>query len=384
MAHTSGPSIDLDFDWPGYGGSPLEGSASQYDFNALMTETFPYPLVPTITTQPSAEANMKLQPSLTRESLSQAPSPLPLRLACPYFKLDPRKHRYCRRYTLRRVKDIKQHILRKHKGRPSCPKCSQTFAPEDQMEHHRKSCQGTAAPTLETRTTREILTQGTTEQQMKELRQYLSRGKPLRDQWYDMWDILFPGEQRPRSVHMDSQSPEPPKRHVAASSLRDLWRDRKSDIMLQAIQELQITFTESHRDAIDKVMESFLDLVDSAAHNTTNMPSSPGAMESFPDRFNSTAENTMDILPRSSVSPAASLDFGTSSSDFAGSCSPMSTYGSLYPASTNFTSSHDPGGLFGPQPFSSSNDRLGIVPQWGTGVGKIFLNILRVHASTFH
>ncbi|KAH8761561.1 hypothetical protein F5883DRAFT_125404 [Diaporthe sp. PMI_573] len=56
-------------------------------------------------------------------------------LACPFSKLDGNRYHACRKFELRRVKDVKQHISRKH-FRPEfyCPRCGHTLQQQASME----------------------------------------------------------------------------------------------------------------------------------------------------------------------------------------------------------------------------------------------------------
>lgn len=118
-------------------------------------------------------------------------------LACPYRKLDPHRHRDCLKYTLHRIKDVKQHIDRRH----SC-------------EVGQKQC-----------------LEGVTDEQRRKLNKTSSRNKSLELQWFNMWDILFPGKKRPRSAFSGNYIEE------VVHLIRDCWDDKSSALIGSAIRD---------------------------------------------------------------------------------------------------------------------------------------------------
>lgn len=133
-------------------------------------------------------------------------------LACPYRKLDPHRHRDCLKYTLHRIKDVKQHIDRRH----SC-------------EAGHKSC-----------------LEGVTDEQRRMLNKTSSRNKSLELQWFNMWDILFPGQKRPQSAFSGNYIEE------VVHLIRDCWKNKSSTFIGSAIrQHGDITID---KDLLDKLM----------------------------------------------------------------------------------------------------------------------------------
>ncbi|KAJ1325208.1 hypothetical protein MN608_09919 [Microdochium nivale] len=76
------------------------------------------------------------------------------RLACPYYKLDSFKHKDCVKFEFARIKDVKQHLKRKH------------------INQH-----------------------GITEAQKEELKRHATRGTGQYAQWFAIWNVLFPDPQ---------------------------------------------------------------------------------------------------------------------------------------------------------------------------------------------
>jgi hypothetical protein len=138
--------------------------------------------------------------------------------ACPFQKSNPQKYHRCLKYTLNRIKDVKQHIYRQH-SQPAyyCARCYQIFtSTEDRDGHSRRAdCEKRDPPQFE----------GISEQQRNELRKSSPKKKPLDEQWYEVWDVVFPQCQRPQSPFIGNHVEE------VVSLLRSFWNERKAEII---------------------------------------------------------------------------------------------------------------------------------------------------------
>lgn len=116
-------------------------------------------------------------------------------LACPYWKRCPAKHSKCFFKILRRVRDVKQHLYRSHTIQFYCPKCLTEFKNHSSQEaHFGENCVRN----------RSIRLNGITLDLQAKLNKRSPANCSHQEQWFYMWDILFPGHQRPRSAYMDS------------------------------------------------------------------------------------------------------------------------------------------------------------------------------------
>ncbi|TDZ28931.1 hypothetical protein C8035_v003940 [Colletotrichum spinosum] len=115
------------------------------------------------------------------------------RFACPYFKLDRSKHIDCLHFQLKRVKDVKQHIFRKHPFH--CPNCFIIFPSGDRCTLHMKNggCEANAHCRDEAKK------RSISEEQKIRLYSRMTHCKSEREQWYAIWSILFPHEPKPES-----------------------------------------------------------------------------------------------------------------------------------------------------------------------------------------
>ena len=123
-------------------------------------------------------------------------------LACPYLKFDPIKHRSCCAKQLSRIRDVKQHLSRRHTPERYCQRCLETNFPDEQsLDRHinLNTCP------LKDR----ALLEGLSHQQQRQLSRKSNPNLSEEDQWFAIWEItfpktLFPGLRRPISAYMDT------------------------------------------------------------------------------------------------------------------------------------------------------------------------------------
>jgi len=137
------------------------------------------------------------RPHKTRKTKPTADERSRVILACPFYKRDPGRYRSCRRFFLTKISYVKQHILRSHRMPPHCQICNRLFqTDEQQLEHVRsQSCDRQPYNPPE----------GVTQAQIALLRGRVDQKKSLEGQWYEIYEILFPGAQRPSSVYLDPE-----------------------------------------------------------------------------------------------------------------------------------------------------------------------------------
>lgn len=119
-----------------------------------------------------------------------------LTFACPFLKKDLRRYGSCCSYQLRRIRDVKQHLGRKHSLPPYCPTCYMEFADEDERDEHVRVRQCSE----QSRATQKP--EGMTDAQKRQLGKKSLPSQTPPEQWFAIFDILFPGQQRPQSPYM--------------------------------------------------------------------------------------------------------------------------------------------------------------------------------------
>ncbi|KAL1852901.1 hypothetical protein Daus18300_011983 [Diaporthe australafricana] len=138
--------------------------------------------------------------------------------ACPFQKFNPHKYHKCLKYTLSRIKDVKQHIYRQHR-QPEyyCARCYETFATTENRDDHARGpqCAKREMPHFE----------GISEEQKRELQKSSSRKQSLREQWFEIWDVVFPGCPPPRSAVPGNYAEE------MIPLLRGVWNEKRTEIL---------------------------------------------------------------------------------------------------------------------------------------------------------
>ncbi|KZL66330.1 HET and ankyrin domain protein [Colletotrichum tofieldiae] len=122
-------------------------------------------------------------------------------LACPFYKEDPLRHLHCLKIELKRIKDVKQHLSRKHR-QPSyyCPTCWLVFDHRTDRDSHisHRSCLPKD----------QIIFEGISDEQRELFSQKVDRRLSEEQQWFSVWDIVFPDVPRPGSAYLGNQIEE--------------------------------------------------------------------------------------------------------------------------------------------------------------------------------
>ncbi|KAK8018821.1 hypothetical protein PG991_008011 [Apiospora marii] len=143
-------------------------------------------------------------------------------LACPFYKKDKTAHSKCLLFRLRRIKDVKQHLTRKHIQPQFCARCGHHFETQESLRSHTRSASCALADFVEP--------EGITEDQKKELGARVGRKFGLAEQWYQVWDILFPRLDRPISPFVESPIQE------VLTGFREYWAENGQSIITEHIQ----------------------------------------------------------------------------------------------------------------------------------------------------
>ncbi|KAI1479711.1 hypothetical protein F4774DRAFT_113949 [Daldinia eschscholtzii] len=164
-------------------------------------------------------------------------------LSCPWYKKDPLKYSGCAKYKLLRIKDVKQHINRRHM-KPSvyCDVCFEVFPRDAERISHiqKRSCTRKVNSELD----------GLSEKQRRRLNQNANHGKNDVERWYYMWDTIFPGEQKPLSPYLSSG------RQELLPLLRSFWNKKHQQIIRKVLQESQ---RELEPETIQNIMDAIFD-----------------------------------------------------------------------------------------------------------------------------
>ncbi|KAK1676826.1 hypothetical protein BDP55DRAFT_660860 [Colletotrichum godetiae] len=155
--------------------------------------------------------------SRKRQRVAVAPKPKTVRkgrlFACHFYAHDTVAHECCRHYKFDEVRDIKRHMTEEGRGNHRqpihCVICFSLFDTFAERSAH-----------LRLRTCRAGVcnfdASGLNEDQIASIRGLKkSRGEDEKEFWFKIWDIIFPGEQRPLSPYSDDVDELATRRRVA-------------------------------------------------------------------------------------------------------------------------------------------------------------------------
>lgn len=104
-----------------------------------------------------------------------------------------------------------------------CPRCWEFFADSNQRDSHisTATCQIRTRPEFE----------GISDHQKRRLAQRSSSGSGEVDKWFYIWDVVFPGEERPSSPYLGSELEE------VIMTVQGFWKQHKTTIVSNVLSE---------------------------------------------------------------------------------------------------------------------------------------------------
>ncbi|KAH8743357.1 hypothetical protein F5883DRAFT_508222 [Diaporthe sp. PMI_573] len=165
--------------------------------------------------------------------------------ACPFQKSNPQKYHRCLKYTLNRIKDVKKHIYRQHTKPPYyCAPCYELFTSAGARDKHSRcaDCEKRQPFQFE----------GISDDQRNKLKKNSTRKKSLHEQWFEMWDVIFPGCPRPQSAFMSNYIEE------MVPLLRGFWNEKKAEI-ISDVANIRSGGSEVDSGLLADIMDSFFD-----------------------------------------------------------------------------------------------------------------------------
>ena len=153
--------------------------------------------------------------------------------ACPFYIHQPELHEDCQHYILKRIKDVRQHISRRHKD----------------SSRRDWDCSGQAMLTVSPQQWERITQQAIDPS---------SKTESLKEQWIRIWEILFPGSSPPRSVSLSNKTP-PGDTAQTLHRLRRFWLSKRDEIVKQTMQQARSSLeNQPDRNFFDHFVDCFL------------------------------------------------------------------------------------------------------------------------------
>ena len=232
----------------------------------------------------SRRVRKKLKPDITQ----------PRFLACPYWKQNPNKHRQCCKLTLKRIRDVKQHLHRRHTPEVYCERCFVIFPNDQSHQDHIISVLCRREPHAQL--------DGISHSQRRELCRKSNPAFTEENQWFAIWDILFPGSERPFSAYIDSEL------SADLCLFREHWQNSGQDVLLNVLRSNQwVSMSAEERETqgrrilaegLDRIYDDWL----SSRSSVTTEPQSAASSASSSSGITRTGSMSSETLATSVAS----------------------------------------------------------------------------------
>lgn len=151
------------------------------------------------------EDGFRKPPRPTKRRARSPSTPCDKMLACPFWKLDSQAHRPCFHRKNKRISDVKLHLSRKHRlpAMDYCQRCWTAFETEARKKEHLRDplsqgCEYNPAA-------RPV---GIDNNMAAALHKKSNPSFSTKDQWFAIWDIVFPDKSRPSSPYINDSLSE--------------------------------------------------------------------------------------------------------------------------------------------------------------------------------
>lgn len=151
------------------------------------------------------EGGFRKPPRPTKRSIRSTSRPRVKMLACPFWKLDSELHRLCFHRKCSRISDVKYHLARKHKlpAIEYCQRCWTAFEGQAHKERHLRDPLGQGCKYNPA--ARPV---GVDNNMAAALHKKSNPSQSTEDQWFAIWDIVFPDQPRPSSPYVNDSLSE--------------------------------------------------------------------------------------------------------------------------------------------------------------------------------
>lgn len=151
------------------------------------------------------EDGFRKPPRPTKRRAKSPSRPYDKMLACPFWKLDYQAHRPCFHRKNKRISDVKLHLSRKHRlpAMDYCQRCWTAFESEAHKKEHLRDplsqgCKYNPAA-------RPV---GIDNNMAAALHKKSDPSLSTKDQWFAIWDIVFPDKPKPSSPYVNDSLSE--------------------------------------------------------------------------------------------------------------------------------------------------------------------------------
>ncbi|KAK1690966.1 hypothetical protein BDP55DRAFT_724541 [Colletotrichum godetiae] len=166
-----------------------------------------------------------------------------LSLACRFYKADKRTHNRCFLLQLNKIRDVKQHLYRKHIQPHYCSRCGREFDTqvEERCHTRQQDCSKRANQPPD----------GITHDQQKELKERVDRKLAVDQHWFAVWDIVFPGKRRPYPPFVYSPTRDVP------TTMRSYWQETTEETLADRFSRVPGVDSERIIGGLNTLMDNF-------------------------------------------------------------------------------------------------------------------------------
>lgn len=216
-------------------------------------------------------------------------------LACPYWKRDSEKYRACCKLAHKRIRDVKQHLHRRHTPEFYCQRCFETFEDGTRHEIHVASITPCVRPTG-------AQLEGLSTTQSRALTRKSDRRLTEEKQWFAVWDIVFPGINRPGSAYVDLELSED------MISFQEYWENRGHDILIREMDSSGIwNLSQEERDVQGRhILARGLTRIYAQWSNRRSLAISPSTSSTVSNSLSESQSIGLPTLPTPSSSASGS------------------------------------------------------------------------------
>ncbi|OHE91349.1 hypothetical protein CORC01_13326 [Colletotrichum orchidophilum] len=165
-------------------------------------------------------------------------NPSKFMFACPFWKNDPDNHRQCYKKVLSQIKYVKSHLYRFHAAPITCPCCGAAFQDEETRDRHARArrCEVVNEGHI-------VHHEGLSQGRMRQVSKRANPSHSPEEQWFTIWDIVFPSRPRPSSPYIDGALSED------LCSMREFYTSVGTDMMLDYLAARDPDFANDERRA---------------------------------------------------------------------------------------------------------------------------------------
>lgn len=183
-----------------------------------------------------------------------------LLFACPLYRKYPLQNMDCVNRKLTRIRDVKQHLLRRHLAY-RCPICNIPLPSAARKEEHilERNC-------IPAESAERFGPDGITQEVHDILKKRSHRGKPPTIKWYEVWEIIFGDTNREERPFLG------PMMEETAKLMRDVWDKESSSIVRDVVLDVgdNQNQTEQHMEAMMAMFEKVQDRFKTRIHELTS------------------------------------------------------------------------------------------------------------------